>query len=159
MSRILPTLAATTALALAAFTVPMVPAYAAAQYDGIWVIDVPADRMSGDEADPACPPLRLWVRIADSQVSGNFRRSYPEAQNVIENGGTNDASRVTGNVQADGTVTAQWQNYHARGKLIGNQAAVTMQTSCGPLQAYGQRLDESTTQIASTLGKHFAEIK
>ena len=93
MSRILPTLAASTAVALVALTAPMVPAFAAAQYDGIWVIDVPADRMSGDEGDPACPPLRLWVRIADSQVSGNFRRSYPEAHNVIENGGLNWTER------------------------------------------------------------------
>jgi OOP family OmpA-OmpF porin len=150
MSRIPSTIAATTAVALVAFAAAMVPAFAAGQYDGIWVIDVPADRMSGAGADPACPPLRLWVQVVDNQVSGNFRRSYPEAHNVIENGGTNNASQVTGNVQADGTVTAQWQNYHARGQLSGDTAAVTMQTSCGPLQAYGQRLDESTTEIAST---------
>jgi outer membrane protein OmpA-like peptidoglycan-associated protein len=149
MPRILPTLAATTALALAAFAVPMVPAHAAAPFDGTWVIDVPADRITADDGAPTCPALRLRVQITDNQVSGNFRRSYPEPQNIVSNGGRNDASRVTGNVQPDGSMTAQWQNFHAAGKFVGDDAGLTVQTECGPLKATAYRLVDETTQVAS----------
>ena len=135
MSRLLSTLAATTALALAALTVPMVPAYAAAPFDGTWIIDVSADTIRPDDSDPTCPALRLRVQITDNQMSGDFRRSYPEEHNVVENGGTNRAAQVTGHVAPDGTVTAQWQNFHAAGKMVGDKAALTMESECGPLRA------------------------
>lgn len=151
MSRILSTLAATTALALAALTVPMVSARAAAPFDGTWIIDVPADTISGDEGVPTCPALRLQVQITDNQVSGNFRRSAPEESNVVENGGTNAASRVTGDVQPDGALTVQWQNFHATGKLVGDRAKITMQSECGPLMARARRLDEQTTEVTASM--------
>ena len=150
MSRMLPMLAATSALALAAFTLPIVPAYAASPFDGTWIIDVPADRITPDDGGPTCPALRLRVQITDDRVSGNFRRSYPEDQNVIENGGTNKVSQVTGNVRPDGDVTAQWQNFHAAGKLTGADAGLTVQTSCGPLVARAYRLDDEMTEVASS---------
>jgi outer membrane protein OmpA-like peptidoglycan-associated protein len=150
MSRMLPMLAATSALALAAFTLPIVPVYAAAPFDGTWIIDVPADRLTPNDAEATCPALRLQVQIADNQVSGEFRRAYPEPQNVIENGGINKASQVTGQVQPGGGVTAEWQDFHAAGKLIGPDAGLTVQTSCGPLMATAYRLDNDTTEVASS---------
>lgn len=150
MPRLIPTLAATTALALAAFAVPIIPAYAAGPYDGIWIIDVPADTISGDDSDPTCPALRLRVQIIDNQVFGNFKRSPPEMSNVVENGGRGGASRVSGSVQPDGTLTAQWQNFHAKGRMIGNGAGLMVQSECGPLKARVWRLDGATTTTMTT---------
>lgn len=151
MSRILPTLFATTALTLAGFTAQMAPAHAAAPFDGTWVIDVPADKITGDDADPTCPALRLHVQITDNQISGNFRRSYPEQHNVIENGGSDSASRVTGSVQPGGAIAAQWQNFHAAGSFVGSGAGLTVQTACGPQMASLHRLDQETTETASAI--------
>jgi outer membrane protein OmpA-like peptidoglycan-associated protein len=149
MFRFLPTLAATSALALAAFTLPIVPAHATARFDGTWIIDVPADRISADDGAPICPPLRLRVQITDNQVSGDFRRAYPEPTNVVENGDRGAASEVTGNVEPDGAVTAQWQDFHAAGNLTGADAGLTVQTSCGPLQATAYRLNDKTTETTA----------
>jgi outer membrane protein OmpA-like peptidoglycan-associated protein len=150
MSRILPTLAATTALALATFIVPAIPAYAASPFDGIWVIDVPSDTINGGgDGVPTCPALRLKVQITDNQITGNFRRSYPELDNVVENGDRNAASDVTGIIQPDGTVGAQWQNFHAAGRMIGDQAGLTVESECGPLHARMWRLDQETTAITT----------
>jgi len=150
MLRILPVLAATSALALAAFTLPMAPAHAAGRFDGTWIIDVPADRITS-VGDATCPALRLRVQITDNQVSGNFRRSYPEAENVVQDGGDNSASRVTGNVQPDGAVTAQWQNFHAAGRLLGPDAGLIVQSECGPLIASVYRLDQETTETTAAI--------
>src|ERR1700734_3672617 len=43
MFRFLPTLAATSALALAAFALPISSAHATGPFDGTWIIDVPSD--------------------------------------------------------------------------------------------------------------------
>jgi peptidoglycan-associated lipoprotein len=154
MSRILRTLAATTALGLAALAMPTVPARAAGPYDGTWIIDVPADIISA-HGDPTCPALRLRVQITDSQLYGNFRRSDPEMSNVVENGGRSGASQVFGSVQPDGTITAQWQNFHAAGQMMGQGAGLTVQSECGPLHAKVWRLDGvtmTTASAASTVG-------
>jgi outer membrane protein OmpA-like peptidoglycan-associated protein len=150
MPRIISTLAATTALALAAFAVPSVPASAAGPFDGTWIIDVPSDVVAGTDGDPTCPALRLKVQISDNRISGDWRRSPPEASNVVADGGHNPASRVGGNVQADGRLTAQWQNFHAAGQMSANDGALTMQSECGPLIAHAWRLDESTVVTTAT---------
>ncbi len=149
MSRILPTLLATTAMAVIALALPMGPARAAGAFDGTWIIDVPADSLSGSGGEPTCPALRLGVQITDNQVSGNFQRAYPELENVVEDGDSDRATRVTGVVQPDGAMTAQWQNFHAAGQFVGNGAGLTVQSECGPLQARIWRLDEETTQTTA----------
>jgi outer membrane protein OmpA-like peptidoglycan-associated protein len=150
MSRILPTLAATTALALATFIVPALPAFAASPFDGTWIIDVPSDTINGGgDGVPVCPALRLQVQITNDQISGNFRRSYPEADNVVADGGRNVASMVTGIVQPDGAVAAQWQNFHAAGTMLGAHPGLTVDTECGPLRARMWRLDDETAAMTT----------
>jgi len=148
MPRILPTLLATTALALAAFTVPTIPAHAAGRFDGTWIIDLPPDTIAADDYAATCPALRLRVQITDNQLSGNLRRSDPASLNVVETGGTSAASQVSGAVQPDGDLSAQWQNFHASGKLVGPNAGLTVQTECGPMQARVWRLDDQTATVA-----------
>ena len=153
MSRILPTLAATTALALATFAVPAISAHAAQPFDGTWVIDVPSDTISGGgEGDPTCPALRLVVQVTDGQLSGNFKRSPPEESNVIADGGNDAELRVAGNVRPDGAVNAQWQNFHANGRLLGPDAGLTVESECGPLQATAWRLNDQSIATASSGG-------
>jgi len=149
MFRAFPALAATSVLALAAFALPMAPAHAAGPFDGTWIIDVPSDTISGADSNAVCPALRLKVQIADNQVTGQFRRSMPEDSNIVETGGTNSASQVTGNVQPDGALTAQWQNFHAEGQMAGNRAKLTMQSECGPLIARGRRLEDDSMAVAT----------
>ncbi len=150
MSRTIPALAATSLLALAAFALPMTSARAAGPFDGTWIIDVPADTISGADDNAVCPALRLRVQITDSQVTGDFRRSFPEDSNVVETGGTNGASQVSGNVQPDGALTAQWQNFHAAGQMAGDRGTLTMQSECGPLQALVRRLDGGSMAVITT---------
>jgi outer membrane protein OmpA-like peptidoglycan-associated protein len=147
---------ATTALALAAITMPMVPAHAAAPFDGTWIIDVPADSIKGDGGNPACPALRLRVQITDNQVTGNFRRVAPGEANIVENGGRYPPSDVIGNVQPDGGLTAQWQNFHDRGKLLGDKGVIAMQSECGPLIARAWRLNDETTITSASSGSQGA---
>jgi len=123
------------ALALTLLASGAVPALAAGPFDGSWVIDVPAGRLKpGDYTSSAsCPALRLPVEIRDSKVTGQLTRS-PTAVGtpVIEPGGGRLSAPVTGTVQADGSVVAQWENYHAAGKLVGDGGEVTVQGECGP---------------------------
>jgi hypothetical protein len=149
MSRILPTLLATTALALGAFTLPTAPAHAAGRFDGTWIIDLPPDTIAVDDHAAICPALRLEVQITDNQLSGNLRRSDPASLNVVEIGGTSAASQVSGVVQPNGDLSAQWQNFHASGKLVGPNAGLTVQTECGPMQAHVWRMDYQTATVAT----------
>jgi outer membrane protein OmpA-like peptidoglycan-associated protein len=151
MSRTLPALAATSLLALAAFALPMAPAHATGPFDGTWIIDVPADTISGADDNAICPALRLRVHIIDGQVTGQFRRSFPEDNNVVETGGSNGASQVNGNVQPDGALTAQWQNFHAAGQMGGDRGHLTMQSECGPLQALARRLDGGSMAVTTAV--------
>jgi outer membrane protein OmpA-like peptidoglycan-associated protein len=138
---------ATTALALA-FAVPMAPAFAAGPFDGVWIIDVPNSIVTGDSV-PTCPAQRLTMRISDSQVTGNFDRVAAGEDNVVENGRQN-ASGVSGSVQPDGVIATRWQNFHAEGKLTGNQAQLTMQSECGPMIATGRRVRDNSMAVATT---------
>jgi outer membrane protein OmpA-like peptidoglycan-associated protein len=146
MTRFIPTLMATTALALA-FAVPTAPAQAAGPYDGIWIIDVQASNIGGEGTVPVCPALRLAMRITDNQVTGNFARIAGPEDNVLENGRGN-VSLVTGHVQPDGTIATQWQNFHATGRLIGDNGKLTMQSECGPMQATSLRMGDESSQVA-----------
>jgi outer membrane protein OmpA-like peptidoglycan-associated protein len=147
MTRFIPTLMATTALAFA-FAVPMAPAQAAGAFDGLWIIDVQASNIGGEGTVPVCPALRLGMRITDNQVTGNFARIAGPEDNVVENGRGN-VSRVTGQVQPDGSIATQWQNFHARGQLIGSSGKLMMQSECGPLQATSQRLGDESAEVAT----------
>jgi hypothetical protein len=127
--------------AVSAATILAAPARAAGPFDGSWVIDVPASASAAQRADANCPALRLPVKIADNQVSGSLTRvpSTGGGQGVQQ--GTGRASApVTGTVQADGSVTAQWEGYKASGKLAGDGGTVTIVGQCGPRKATATRV-------------------
>ena len=128
------------AFALAATTASL--AYAAGQYDGTWVIDVPPSASSVvTSANPSCPALRLPIQIKDSKVSGSLTR-VPSVSGgpTVEAGTGRHASEVTGTVLADGTVHAQWQGYKAAGKLGDGTGTVTIKGECGPRKATATRV-------------------
>lgn len=117
-------------------------ALAAGPFDGSWVLDVPAGRLKpGDYTSSAsCPALRLPVQIRDSKVTGELTRMPNTVGTpLIEPGGGRGSAPVTGTVQPDGTVVAQWENYHAAGKLAGDGGQVTVQGECGPRIAKATR--------------------
>jgi len=118
-------------------------ALAAGPFDGTWVLDIPASRnRPGDYTTSAyCPALRLPVEIRDSKVTGDLTR-VPNSTGTpeIEAGKSRVSAPVTGTVQADGTVVARWQNYHAAGKLVGDSGQVTVQGECGPRIAKATRI-------------------
>ena len=43
-------------------------------------------------------------------------------------------------VQADGSVTAEWEGYKAAGKLVGEGGTVTIVGQCGPRNATATRV-------------------
>jgi hypothetical protein len=116
-------------------------ALAATSFDGTWVIDVPASATIASTADSACPALRFPVQIRDNQVAGVLTRVPTRDGGVIfEAGSGTDSGPVTGTVQPDGTVTAQWENYHATGTLSGDSGVVTVAGECGPRTAHAVRV-------------------
>jgi hypothetical protein len=118
-------------------------ARAATPYDGTWVIDIPPSTIISREDESACPALRFPVQIKDGRVTGSLEQ-VPSAESslVVENGDGPAASMVTGTVGADGTVDAQWQNYHATGNLAGNRGEITVATECGPETAQAFRVTQ-----------------
>lgn len=116
-------------------------ALAAASFDGTWVIDVPASTTIATTGDSACPALRFPVQIRDNQVTGVLTRVPSRDGGVIvEAGNGSDSASVSGTVQPDGTVTAQWENYHATGTLSGDGGVVTVAGECGPRTAQAIRI-------------------
>jgi hypothetical protein len=116
-------------------------ALASTSFDGTWVIDVPASTTIAATADSACPALRFPVQIRDNQVTGVLTRvPSRDGAVIVEAGNGGDAAPVSGTVQPDGTVTAQWENYHATGTLNGDTGIVTVAGECGPRTAHAVRV-------------------
>lgn len=130
------------ALALALSVSGASLALAAGPFDGIWVLDVSGSRTKpGDyTSGAACPALRLPVQIRDSKVTGDLTR-VPNSVGTpeIEPGKSRVSAPVTGTVKADGTVAAQWLNYRATGKLVGDTGKLIVQGECGPRNATATR--------------------
>jgi hypothetical protein len=110
------------------------PVFAAGPYDGVWVVDVPSSAGSGTHGGaPACPALRFPVEIKDSVVTGSLERVG--TGNIVGSGYDRNARPINGTVTPDGTVTGEWLNYHAAGRLSGTTGVVTIQGACGPREA------------------------
>jgi hypothetical protein len=122
--------------------------FAAGNYDGTWVVDVPSAGLINDRSNESvCPALRIPIQIHDDQVTGNLQRVATETGAVIVEQGTGsgDSGPVTGTVAPDGTVNAQWQNYHAVGRLSARTGQVTIQGECGPRTATVVRITAPAT--------------
>jgi hypothetical protein len=129
--------------AAAALFVSSQLALAASPYDGQWVIDLPSSSIISRSDDSACPAVRFPIAIRDGQVFATLTRVPSRDGGVIvEAGGGIASAPVTGMVQADGTVEAQWQNYHATGKLDGDAGEVTVNGECGPRTGQAIRVEK-----------------
>jgi hypothetical protein len=117
-------------------------AYAAGPYDGTWVIDIPAGLARGNLSTALCPALRLEAKIIDNQVNASLERVPSGTAETIENGTARTAAPLTGTVQPDGTVTADWQGYKSAGTLSGDTGTITVQGECGPRDATATRVSK-----------------
>jgi hypothetical protein len=109
---------------------------AAGPYDGVWQIDIP---QSGalEEGGFACGSARIQVQVRDNVVSGTLKRG---GTGSVETGSTGpSAAPVSGNVSANGKLTAKWQGYTASGQLSGNTGRLTVQRMCGRVTATATR--------------------
>ncbi len=131
-------------LALISFAVstvvgPILPAIGAGPFDGDWYVDAPAAaQYSSSDIPSGCDAVRLPFHVAGNQISGRLMRS-PYGTGRVEEGSGSSAPPITGTVQPDGTINAQWLNYHATGKLTGDRAEVRWNGECGPRVATGGR--------------------
>jgi len=128
-----------TATAIAGVFAFTLAAEAAGKFDGNWVIDAPAAGGAiGSEGQYICPALRLPLEIKDNKVTGTLERTQG---NRVVAGSTNaSAAPVTGTVTRNGTVTANWLNFHARGKLEGSHGTIGWSGECGPRTATATRV-------------------
>jgi hypothetical protein len=111
-------------------------AFAANDFDGTWVIDVPPAGSISQSSDYTCPALRFPIDVKNGVITGSLTR-VPSSDGavVVEQGSGPVSAPVTGTVQPDGSLTAEWLNYHADGKLAAKQGVVTIKGECGPRQA------------------------
>lgn len=140
MARMIRALAAMASAALVTSALLASPARAGGNFDGTWILDVPASLTGGSYTTATCPALRLQTKIADNTVSGSLERVASGADNTVESGTGRAASPVTGSVQPDGMLVAEWQGYHASGRLAGDTGRVVVQGECGPRIATATRV-------------------
>jgi hypothetical protein len=138
MKRLLIALSASAAIV----TLPMFPAHAAGPYDGTWQVDAAPAGNSGTNTTGSaqCEGIRVQFQVKDSQVQGSLARSPYGGNRVTQTG--RGATPITGTVQPDGTINAQWQGNKATGKLTtDNKAELRWKGQCGPRVATGGRVD------------------
>jgi hypothetical protein len=112
-------------------------------FAGTWVLDIPTRTNSIQTSGSSCPALRLTVQIKNNQVTGELTRATSgSGAPIIESGQGRDSGAVKGTVQPDGSLTAQWQNYTASGKLSGDSGQVTVNGECGPRNATATRVSK-----------------
>lgn len=127
-----------TSVSIAVAALAATPAVAAGQFDGDWYVDAaPAGQAQPTQESSGCEAVRIQFRIVDNQVKGNLRRGAYGTGNVESGEG---GPPITGTVQPDGTVNAQWESYRATGKLTGDRAEVKWKGECGPRVATGGRV-------------------
>ncbi|HUK61576.1 MAG TPA: hypothetical protein VLV50_20250 [Stellaceae bacterium] len=127
MARVLPILTGVAAVVAMAY---VVPAHAAGPYDGNWVLDAPpAGGAIGSEGQYTCPAIRIPFTVNNGQVVGDLHRT---ATGTIEAGKSSNSSPLSGSVNADGSASVSWQNFHVTGKLSGSSGAASWAGECGP---------------------------
>ncbi len=123
------------------------PTYAAGSYDGTWVVDVPSAGTISNTNNETCPALRIPIQIRDNRVTGSLQRvATTTGAVIVEPGNGRTSAPVTGTVAPDGTVNAEWQNYHAVGRLGPQMGQVTIQGECGPRVATALRIAPAPTE-------------
>jgi hypothetical protein len=117
-------------------------------YDGTWQVDAPDAGNSSTSDVSGCEAARLQFQVKNNQVQGSLGRSPYGARFTQSGPGT---TPISGTVQPDGTLNAQWQSYTATGKLTGDKAEMRWRGACGPRVATGGRT-ASTEGTGSTTG-------
>ena len=119
-------------------------------YDGTWQVDAPEAGGGTSISDVgACEPVRLRFDVKNNQLQGMLGRSPYGGTRVTQSGpGT---TPISGTVQPDGTINAQWQEYQATGKLTGDKAELRWKGACGSRVATGGRV-ASTEGAGSSTG-------
>jgi hypothetical protein len=135
-------------LAVAMIALPISPTLAAGPFDGTWQVDAPDAGSSSSSDVSSCEAARLQFQVKDNQVQGQLGRSPYGARFTQSGPGT---TPITGTVQPDGTLNAQWQKYKATGKLTGDKAELRWKGTCGPRVATGGRVGP-TEGAGSTTG-------
>jgi len=127
------------AFVLAALALPTA-GHSAEPYDGNWVFDAPAVPGGRNYAGTACAAVRIWFEIRDNQVIGSLRLVPSTAQGTTVRSGPGPGSTpIKGSVAPDGSLTAQWQSFHATGTFTGSKAEMRWRGQCGPRVATGAR--------------------
>lgn len=132
-------------------TLPMFPSLAAGPYDGTWQVDAAPAGNSGTNTTGSaqCEGIRVQFQVKDNQVQGSLARSPYGGNRVSQTG--RGATPITGTVQPDGTINAQWQGNKATGKLTAdNKAELRWKGQCGPRVATGTRVASDGAAGSST---------
>ncbi len=117
------------------------PALASTPYDGIWIVDFPAEQLITGTSEYLCPALRLRADVKDGKISGSLARFQPG--NVVENATGYAASPVTGTVHPDGSLEAYWLGWIVKGQIYGDRADLTLLFGqCGPRHMTGVRVSK-----------------
>jgi hypothetical protein len=106
-------------------------AFAAGPFDGKWVVDFPASGFIEATGGQVCPALRLPIDIKDGHVFASLTRMPSVNGIMIETEDGPQSTPVTGTVQPDGAVQANWQSYDVTGKLDGDSGKVSVRGECG----------------------------
>jgi len=140
------------AIAVAALALPTLPAQAAGSYDGTWVFTAPGVKGGGGDYDlEECNPVLFEAQIKDNKVVGNLRRTiYPQSGTNVESTPGRGATPIQGSVAPDGSLTANWQSYHATGRLAGDKGELTWKGRCGPRVATATRTSQPAAPLAGT---------
>jgi hypothetical protein len=155
MTRLFPVLTIAS-LAVAALAGPVSPARAQGPYDGMWVVDAPPIG-GGPYGGAHCQGVRLPFEIRDNQIIG----SWEYVQNApgiptVEAGNDRDAAPVTGRVDPDGSITAQWMSFPLTGKVAGKQLEMSWSGECGPRVAKGAQ--DADLAALLTSGERLARL-
>lgn len=136
--------------AAAALAAPIIPAIAAGQYDGMWIVDAaPAAQTSSSDVPSGCDAVRIPFQVVGNQIKGSLQRS-PYGTGRVQGGTGPGSAPITGTVHPDGTVNAQWGSYKATGKLSGESAEVRWSGECGPRVATGGRIEGTGPESGSS---------
>jgi len=112
-------------------------AHAAGRHDGNRYVDAPAaDQTQPTQESSGCEALGIPFTVKDNRVSASLQhRRYGEGFESADGGPS--AAPLIGSVQADGTLTAEWDIRRFTGKLSGEKAEVTWRGECGARGATG----------------------
>jgi hypothetical protein len=139
------------AMAAVALALASLPAKAAGPFDGTWQVDsgglgtATAQAMEGT----GCEPEILKFEVKDNQIQGGLAFA-PSDPNRVQNSQGPRSAPISGSVQEDGTLNAQWESYKVTGKMTGDKVELRWRAPCGPRVATGTRIAPAEASGSST---------